>query len=431
MANEEKELYKFVNDPKYRDKIIAKIHKDDDNAYNKRIKQIEHEKDILLKNKTKEITRIANSRWEKLAGGKIMVNRTEGKIQVNNLTALFSGIQGAELNMIVGSRIVTTENTKTKSKKHASLGGAVAGGLILGPVGAVAGGVGLGKTKGKTTGTTVSNQIPTCTHLGIMVNIDGFISEVVLISSQVDQASASFSKAQNDAQNIIAQLKILAKTPVPIQFIKPEEEASVKAIESQINNKQTELQKAMEDKPTYIIPGIYRTDEQREMSDEEYLQYLYNTDAQRMSEKAANEVAFKQEQAERKAAEKAKKVEEKTARQHQKNQDVVNADYIGTAKGIASVIYKVIFWALSIFILLFALVSFSNTGIVSGNLFLITAIAVNPLVEDIIRTKLFNLPKWVAIVILVIGFLAGVLTFPQTDSVTETTSSIELSEYDV
>ena len=81
MANEEKELYKFVNDPKYRDKIIAKIHKDDDNAYNKRIKQIEHEKDILLKNKTKEITRIANSRWEKLAGGKIMVNRTEGKIQ--------------------------------------------------------------------------------------------------------------------------------------------------------------------------------------------------------------------------------------------------------------------------------------------------------------------------------------------------------------
>lgn len=41
MANEERELYKFVNDPKYRDKVIAKIHKNDDNAYNKRIKQIE------------------------------------------------------------------------------------------------------------------------------------------------------------------------------------------------------------------------------------------------------------------------------------------------------------------------------------------------------------------------------------------------------
>jgi len=33
MANEEKELYKFVNDPKYRSKVIAKIHKNSDNAY--------------------------------------------------------------------------------------------------------------------------------------------------------------------------------------------------------------------------------------------------------------------------------------------------------------------------------------------------------------------------------------------------------------
>ena len=47
MANEERELYKFVNDSKYRDKVIAKIHKNDDNAYNKRIKQIEKERDVL------------------------------------------------------------------------------------------------------------------------------------------------------------------------------------------------------------------------------------------------------------------------------------------------------------------------------------------------------------------------------------------------
>ena len=109
MANEERELYKFVNDSKYRDKVIAKIHKNDDNAYNKRIKQIEKERDVLSKSRTKEIIRIANARWEKLADGKIMVNRTEGKIQINNSIALFSSIQGAELNMMIGSRIVTTE----------------------------------------------------------------------------------------------------------------------------------------------------------------------------------------------------------------------------------------------------------------------------------------------------------------------------------
>lgn len=49
MANEEKELYKFMNDPKYRSKVIAKIHKNSDNAYNKRIKKIEHERDALSK----------------------------------------------------------------------------------------------------------------------------------------------------------------------------------------------------------------------------------------------------------------------------------------------------------------------------------------------------------------------------------------------
>ena len=90
MANEEKELYKFVNDPKYRSKVIAKIHKNSDNAYNKRIKKIEHERDALSKKRTREITRIANDRWESLAGGSIGVNRTEGKIQINNTTVLFS-----------------------------------------------------------------------------------------------------------------------------------------------------------------------------------------------------------------------------------------------------------------------------------------------------------------------------------------------------
>lgn len=342
MANEERELYKFVNDSKYRDKVIAKIHKNDDNAYNKRIKQIEKERDVLSKSRTKEIIRIANARWEKLADGKIMVNRTEGKIQINNSIALFSSIQGAELNMMVGSRIVTTENTQTTSKKHASLGGAVAGGLILGPVGAVVGGVGLGKTKGKTTGTTVSNQIPTCTHLGVMVNIDGFVSEVILIANPVDQSSFSFSKAQSDAQNIIAQLGVLAKTPVPTQFLKPEEESSVRAIDSQINNKQMELQQAISDKPTYTIPAMYRTNEQSGMSDEEYLQYLYNTDAQRTAKRTADEAAFKKEQAERKAAEKAKKAERRIVRQHQRAQNMADADYAGKIKKVGLVIYKMI-----------------------------------------------------------------------------------------
>ena len=46
MAKEEKELFKFVNDPKYRDKVIARIHREKDNEYNRRI---EAERDKLAK----------------------------------------------------------------------------------------------------------------------------------------------------------------------------------------------------------------------------------------------------------------------------------------------------------------------------------------------------------------------------------------------
>lgn len=425
MANEEKELFKFVNEPKYRDKVIAKIHKNEDAAYDKRIKQIEQERDRLSKEKTKEITRIANSRWEKLAGGKVLVNRTEGKVQVNNTTVSFSSIKGAELNMMTGSRIVTTENTKTKSKKHASLGGAVVGGLVAGSIGAVAGGFVLGKTTGKTTGTTVSNQIPTCVHLGVMVNIDGFVSEIVLISNSVDQSSAIYTKAQSEAQNIIAQLGVLAKTPVPTSYLKPEEESSVKAIENNINSKQIELQMAIADKPQYAIPNMYRTEEQKDMSDEEYLKYLYETDIQRMTEREANEVAFKQEQAERKAAEKNRKAEERAIKKHQIAQNIADADYVGTAKKAGSVIYKIVFWIISLFMLLMALVAFASSGIVSGIVFSIVALVVNPLLDGIIANNYFKIPIWVIIVVLIVGFLVGVITFPSATTEAEATAYIE------
>lgn len=413
MANEEKELFKFLNNPKYREKVIARIHKEKDNEYNRRIKQIESERDKLAKNRVNEISRISNARWEKLCGGKLFVNRTEGKIRINNTEHLFSSIQGADLNMMSGCRIVTTDNSKSKSKKHASLGGAVVGGVVAGPIGAVVGGSALGKTKTKTTGSSVSNQIPTCTHLGVMVNINGFVSEVVFISSQIDQSSMTFSRAQSDAQNFISQLGALARIPVPASFLRPEEESSVKAIDSQIANKQQELQVAIADTPVYALPEMYRTEENKEMSDEEYLQYLKSTDEQRAAEKEANEAAFKQEQAEKKAAEKARRSEEKEAKHREMAQKFADGNYGEKAKTAGGVIVKVIFWIASVFCLLFAIVSFTTSGgILSGILFVLTAVCVNPLLNGYIKKTGKNIPLWVFIVVLVVGFFAGVLTFP-------------------
>ncbi|MDY5180486.1 hypothetical protein [Butyribacter sp.] len=401
MANTDKELFKFVNDPKYREKVINRIHKEEDHEYAKRVKTVKNERDKIIKARNDEIKRIENSRWEKYADGKLEVNRTEGKAKINGTECLFSSIKGASLNMMSGARIVTTEQSHSKSKKHASIGGAVVGGMILGPVGAVAGGVGLGKTKTKTSGSTVSNQIPTCIHLGVTVNIDGFISEIVLISSQVDQASIAFNKAQSEAQALIAQLGCLAHTQVPTSFLRPDEEMSVKNIDVQIANKQKEVEIVIENRPTYALPLVYRMPQQQKMSDAEYLQYLSATDEQRAAQRIANEVAFKQEQKEKKAV-----------RRYQREQNRKNTVYAGNRKKVGTIIYSIAFWIFSIFDLLFALTSFSSTGVTSGMIFLITAALINPKIDDLVSENLFKIPKWIIFIVMIVGFFAGVLTFP-------------------
>lgn len=68
---------------------------------------------------------------------------------------------------------------------------------------------------------------------------------------------------------------------------------------------------------------------------------------------------------------------------------------------------------LSTFLLLFSIVSFATIGgILSGILFLLTAVFVNPLMTGFIRNKGKRLPIWLLIIVLIVGFLAGVLTYP-------------------
>jgi len=422
MAKMEKELFNFVNDPKYREKVINRLIKVKDTEYKKRIETIETDVDKLNKLRVKEIIRIANSRWEDLVGGKVKINLTEGKAIINHSEVFFSNIKGAELNMISGSRIITKETLK--SKKHISLGGALAGGVIN-PIGAIAGGIGLGKKT--STGTSITNQIPTCTHLGVIVDIDGFKSEIVLLSSQVDKSNILFTRAESQAQKIISQLASLARTPVQ-SYLRPEEEISVGNIKSQIAIKQQELQEALADTPIHDIPDIYRTDEQIEMSSSEYLEYLRDTDELRASDKDANKLALNQELGERKKLEKQRKIALKAAEFERKevekqrmapekedkrhNRDH-NIEITKTIKRIRNSIIKVILWILSVFFILSSLVSFSTEGgVLSGIVFILTGSLINPLVTKWISEKFLVLPKWGIAFILMFGFFVGALTFP-------------------
>lgn len=402
MENKEltnKELTKFVENPQYRQKVINRIHKEANAAYDKEIERIEKEETRLVKARSSEIARLVTARQELLAGGKLVVNRTEGKIRFNNREALFSSIRGAELVKVDGVRVVTIE----KGKRGPSLGGAVAGGLVGGGVGAVIGGATLGKKRT----TSTSDQIPTCLHLGVNINIDGFVSEVVLIDRQVDQASAQFSKAYQDAQNMVSLLGMLANTPVPRTYLKVEEEPSVKQLDEEIAVKREELQGAKQSKPVYALPAVYRTEEQKELSDEDYLAELEKKDKERFT---AEEL-----EKQKAAAEKlARKAEKRRARE-----DVVREDpkKKRQKKIASSKAYKITFWILSVLLLLTGLTFLTMPGATATVIiYVITAVLVNPLITKLISDKWLAYPWWVPIIILVLGFFVGAAVLPYTET---------------
>lgn len=245
---------------KYLEKVSNKIHKERDKDYNTRVKNAQNKLKQLEKTKESEINRIAQNRWQSI-GNNFSYNLTEGIVSINGTNYLFTDIQGAEMVKSEGFRTVTnTSGTdKQKSKKHASLGGAVAGGLIMGPLGAVVGGTALGKTttKGKNNQVTTSNDIPTCYHIGVNVNIKGFNTEIVVLTKTVDQSSSIYSNSVHTAQRIVDQLRVLSSTPVPKTFLKPEEEPTVLSYDPQIETAAKELQTIINNKPTYEIPESY------------------------------------------------------------------------------------------------------------------------------------------------------------------------------
>ena len=277
MNNNEK-LSLFINNPKYRKKVLEKERKKHDNEYNKEIKKLTSEYNSLIDQKKNCIKKIVTDRLnEGYANGALLVNSTEGKIYVNRNLYLFSSIKSTNLNFIQGSRIVTNESTNLK--KNASVGGAVIGGIIGGKVGATIGGSNLGKSSIKTTSET--NQIMTCSHLGILIQLDDKVDEIVLINQTVDQDSKYFLSKQLEAQNIITRLNSLSKTPVPTNYVPVENEIEVLQFDDLINDKKTELNFLKENKPLFFIPNCYRASNLSNLSDDEYLDYLNKKDIER------------------------------------------------------------------------------------------------------------------------------------------------------
>lgn len=244
---------RFENDPIFHDKVIKKIHLDQDNEYKNNIKKIKKEKRILESTKSNQIKKLEKARWDTYCNG-FEFSLIEGKVRINGTESIFSNIQGADINAQYSYRFITTQNGK--SKKHVSIGGALVGNAILGPTGAIIGGVGLGKTTSKSQ--AVSNSIPTCNHIGVIVSLKGFKNEIVLLSSTVDQSSSTFKNAYNKAQKTVEKLHILAGTNVPKNYTSVYDDQTVVRLTEQIAEVDKKLNDAVKNVPKYELPEKFK-----------------------------------------------------------------------------------------------------------------------------------------------------------------------------
>ena len=214
---------KFEYDPLYREKVMSKIRKNADDAYERRINNCQVNLENLEDDRAEEIQRLTAARWEIMGGGAVKFNMTEGKLKINGTQCLFSDIIGAELNKEDSYRKVAGKPTKDQPNPP-------------------------------------SVKVPTCNHVGVLVNISGYQSEVELLKVTVDQTDKTYTRAMKDAKDIINKLRYLSTVPVPMDYLPVEDEATVLAIDDKIIEAQRELDAAKADKPTYDVPSQYLMD---------------------------------------------------------------------------------------------------------------------------------------------------------------------------
>ena len=180
--------------------------------------------------RSKEIRRIENARWTTVVKNKFSYNITEGTASINNNICLFSEIKGASIVKTESHRVETKEKSDSKNT----------GSVVMGGAGSLVGGVSFGKTETTTKGS--ADVIPTCTHLGVVVDVNNFQHEIVLFNEMIDQTNKKYLALLQEADAVLHSLRHISSIAVPESYLLPEQEKSVLAIDKKILEAEHELE---------------------------------------------------------------------------------------------------------------------------------------------------------------------------------------------
>lgn len=266
ITEEEVDRLRFQNDPDFRENVIREVHHKADKEYEDAILHAQTRISNLESKYKQTYKRFKNDCHQDIGGG-IINNAREGYITFRGTKYPYSSIRGAEMNSVMGTKTDHIQRTVTtteegEEKRSLSVGGAIAGGIIAGPIGAVAGAVAFGKKTKEPDSTHThtyveERNVPSCDYLSVKINLDGFISEEVFISSQVSQGSQAYRNAFKEAQGLVSALRMLAATEVPEKVLPIEEEPVLLQIQEDLKNAKQELETAKANKPVYEIPSRY------------------------------------------------------------------------------------------------------------------------------------------------------------------------------
>lgn len=276
VTDEELDRLRFQNDPDFRENVIKEVHHKADKEYEDRVLHAQTRINNLESKYKQTYKRFKNDCHQDIGGG-IINNAREGYITFRGMKYPYSSILGAEMNSVMGTKTDHIQRTVTtteegEEKRSLSVGGAIAGGIIAGPIGAVAGAVAFGKKTKEPDSTHThtyveERQEPSCDYLSVKINLDGFISEEVFISSPVKQNSSIYRQAFKEAQGLVSALRMLAATEVPEKVLPIEEEPVLLQIQEDLKTAKQELETAKAKKPVYEIPSRYL--DPSELNDEE------------------------------------------------------------------------------------------------------------------------------------------------------------------
>lgn len=161
--------------------------------------------------------------------------------------------------------------------------------------------------------------------------------------------------------------------------------------------------------------------EQKYMSDDEYLEFLHSMDEKRTADKEAAKKQENEEKFARKAAAQQEKSERRKARKtnceycaEQSSNKQTTVDVKETVNKIGKIIYNIIFWFISVFYIICGIALLSSKIILSGIIFTVVGLLVNPKIDNQINEKLTNMPKWLYIIIAIVGFFMAISALPPT-----------------